>query len=85
MNKHRFDFLDDKLERIIKEAKRIVKSKENFSGCTPKCISCLVAHARGNDDNKQYGFGFSSSDDPAMIEAKYELLKLKEFKNWENN
>ena len=85
----KYDYLEKKLKRIIKEAIRIVDNNEmKDTFCSPKCISCLVAQARGNDDKKQFdgsnGF-FDSSEDVAMIDAKYELLKMRRFKDWKDN
>ncbi len=79
----KYDYLGEKLERIVKEAKRLVDSGE-FKGCSPTCISCLVAKARTNDDKVQYGIGFDSSEDVAMLDAKGVLLATPQFKDWES-
>ena len=94
----KYDYLKRKLNRIVKIAKRLAqRKKQPEHWCSQKCISCLVAEARGVDDDEQrkakkFGYCvlgipayFDSSEDVAMIDAKYEILKLKDFKDWEDN
>lgn len=84
MKKRHFDYLERMLDLILTEARKLAK-KPQKDWCSKKCISCLVATARTNVDRKKHGLGFDSSEDPAMIIAKYVLLEEKKFKDWENN
>jgi len=37
---------------IIREARRIIKDKEDYQPCEPNCVKCLIAVAKGHIDNK---------------------------------
>lgn len=71
MEKDTFDKLREKTNRIVKEGERLMKRKSIPSGyCEKDCASCLAAEARGNVDEKDYGWGFSSREDICMLEAR---------------
>ncbi len=82
MQKDFYDKLRDKTKQIVKEGLRLAKNPPKDL-CEPKCASCLVATARGNVDNKDFGFPtFDSGEDICMLEARDILAKKL---NWKIN
>lgn len=71
--KDKYDLLREKTQRIVDEAKIIYASGDRtYDICTTNgdCASCLAAKARGNVDEKDFGFGFSSDEDVCMRDAR---------------
>lgn len=84
MKKDKYDLLRDKTKRIVKEGKRLYRSKDNsWDTCGKGCASCLSAIARSNVDKKDFEYGgFDSSEDICMLDARdilAEELNLKIF------
>lgn len=73
--KDKYDKLRDKTQRIIKEAEKILKSGMPKDACHSDCASCLAATARGKVDEKDFDFGFDSSEDVCMLDARNTLAE----------
>jgi hypothetical protein len=69
-------------DEICAVARQIVRENRVKDSCHDKCVSCLVAQARGERDRQVYDGGFNSTEDAAMIGAKSTLLAEDEFAGW---
>lgn len=74
--KDKYDKLREKTQRIILKGEELLL--KNFKGsCDGKkiCASCLAAEARGRVDKEDFDFGFDSSEDVCMLDARDILAK----------